>query len=695
MIPCCLCLVTCVLRKTVAFNASPIPFFTQPRPPLRPRPRHHTVVSLIQNNQHFMYSRRITPFYMGNGDSDECGNQQLDDDDEESHPMNRDELMKIPISILLSKLTENDIRIPPTANRKDLVQMILEHYKLQQVQTNRDIKIVQRKVSEDAVRKRLSQTKRGVRRKGDPDPMQDDEEYKYKRRTRTPPPSRFPNGRMGDIRTKSQGQAMKSRREIRRERNDQLGGVWDDAFIPTAKEATRWGMKAVDGATNVAKVTTDDLGRRLMKLKRSRRAIDEDNDGAKVKEADWFYVSKDEDMLSRSRPISNQSKSTSKSNVIRPNSRRKPKKLKRRVSVGENIGEINEIGTGQSGTKKLKRRVSVGEQIGEINEIGTGQSGNKLLALPPTLDGVVYMPDLNQGLKNDEQNGTNPALPIYYQKRGVSSNDWNAHGNYEDDSKRTKTRRPNPRISRQRLNRTSNAKKKVYSVYPEGKDDFDLEEIYGKAAAGAIDSVGEFLADVASGEYGKENKTASWERNSTSTANEQQKESEQIPKRRYWRDRLAERVDLALGVHEDGGYYKSWQDRHDREHEQESEGNDPVSIFYGKQKKRRRSKTVVGPFWEKDGSLKSLLFGRNSDDQQLAFNVSFCVSCKLSILTIVLMLVVHFVKRNFSRKTLASVSSSKRPSKLYLQSSVTYVAGLLAGELCPNPLLSLCWRHLL
>jgi hypothetical protein len=305
------------------------------------------------------------------------------------------------------------------------------------------------------------------------------------------------------------------------------------------------------------------------------------------------------------------------------------------------------------------------------------------------------MPDLNQGLKNDEQNGTNPALPIYYQKRGVSSNDWNAHGNYEDDSKRTKTRRPNPRISRQRLNRTSNAKKKVYSVYPEGKDDFDLEEIYGKAAAGAIDSVGEFLADVASGEYGKENKTASWERNSTSTANEQQKESEQIPKRRYWRDRLAERVDLALGVHEDGGYYKSWQDRHDREHEQESEGNDPVSIFYGKQKKRRRSKTVVGPFWEKDGSLKSLLFGRNSDDQQLAFNVSFCVSCKLSILTIVLMLVVHFVKRNFSRKTLASVSSSKRPSKLYLQSSVTYVAGLLAGELCPNPLLSLCWRHLL
>lgn len=407
---------------------------------------------------------------------------------------------------------------------------------------------------------------------------------------------------------------------MRRERNNQLGGVWDDTFIPTAKEATKWGLKAVDGVTNVAKITTDDLGKRLTRLKRSRRARDEDDDGVKVKEVDWFYVSKDEEVTrlkARPRPRKKKFKRT----VHPPDARRRP--------------------------KKLKRRGRAGEQIEERNEIAIDQNGKKLLALPPTLDGVVYVPDLNQASKpskNKEEIRSIPTLPIYYQQNGSPTNDRNARGNItkdvldEEDSKQTKKRRSSPRTLRQKGDRAS-AKKKVYAVYPQGKDDFDLEEIYGKAAAGAIDSVGEFLADVASGEFGIENKTASSRENPTYTAHQQQQKSERIPKRRYWRDRLAERVDYALGVHEDGGYYKSWQDRYDKEHaqEQECDGNDPVSIFYGNQKKRQRNKKV-GPFWEKDGSLMSLLFGRNSDGQQLAFNVSIHKQfCRLSTSFIILM----------------------------------------------------------
>ena len=69
--------------------------------------------------------------------------------------------------------------------------------------------------------------------------------------------------------------------------------------------------------------------------------------------------------------------------------------------------------------------------------------------------------------------------------------------------------------------------------------------------------------------------------------------------------------------------------------ERESKGNDPILIFYGKrkQKKRRRSK-AVGPFWDEYGSLMSLLFDRNSDGQQSIYcnlvmyvrvNLHFCV----------------------------------------------------------------------
>ena len=177
---------------------------------------------------------------------------------------------------------------------------------------------------------------------------------------------------------------------------------------------------------------------------------------------------------------------------------------------------------------------------------------------------------------------------------------------------------------------SSNSTKKIYSVYPQTNDnnDFmDLQDLYGRATANAIDTVGEFLVDVISGTKSFENGTDVQKKPNvtiaTDTIPQGQPGKSATTRRRYWKDRLAEKVDYALGVHEDGGYYKSWQDQLDRERATESKIRDPVSIFYGNQRKHRQGEKKKGPFWEEDGSLMSLLLGRNPKGQELTFNVSY------------------------------------------------------------------------
>eukprot|EP01083_Nonionella_stella_P205955 749528_1 len=81
---------------------------------------------------------------------------------------------------------------------------------------------------------------------------------------------------------------------------------------------------------------------------------------------------------------------------------------------------------------------------------------------------------------------------------------------------------------------------------------------------------------------------------------------------------MSERVDYALGLHENSKYYKRWEEKLKNEMEVER-GNDPMSIFEGRQKKRRRPKNDI-PFWETEGSFKSLFFGRFTDTEGIVNN---------------------------------------------------------------------------
>jgi hypothetical protein len=78
---------------------------------------------------------------------------------------------------------------------------------------------------------------------------------------------------------------------------------------------------------------------------------------------------------------------------------------------------------------------------------------------------------------------------------------------------------------------------------------------------------------------------------------------------RHWKDRLEERLDSMLGIHENGAFYNKWTQRYAQE-KQEEEGTDAFAVARGRQrKKNHREKFDAKPFWEEDGSLMSLLFG--------------------------------------------------------------------------------------
>ena len=91
-------------------------------------------------------------------------------------------------------------------------------------------------------------------------------------------------------------------------------------------------------------------------------------------------------------------------------------------------------------------------------------------------------------------------------------------------------------------------------------------------------------------------------------------------RRRYWKDRLLERVDNALGLHDDDEKaYMEWEERYNKTNSQRT-NNDPISIFYGRGGHNANMKNK-NPFWEEDGSLMSLLLGRASQ-RSPSFKVS-------------------------------------------------------------------------
>lgn len=338
------------------------------------------------------------------------------------------------------------------------------------------------------------------------------------------------------------------------------------------ESTSRIAMKMGSTAASAAKYAANDFSKRMRRL--AKVVYDFNNvDKNGVREAKWKYVSN----------VDTSKDEYDNVKTKRMHRRASSKSFRRRSSKGD-------IPSDQGVT------IPVEEPRVVIPEI--------LNALPPKLQDVDYIPDLeNEDIPKDSF--------------AVSSSS-NQAANPPASSK------TNDQTSRKK--RLSNDKKKnVYSVYPITEDEkhSDMEDLYGELVVNAIDTVGDFVADITEGKYWT-NRTQSnidSTSNNTSSRSSRGTPSSKSYKRRYWRDRLTEKVDYALGVHEDGKYYKSWQDQLELE-KARGVGSDAVSIFYGRQRKHRGPKKSV-PFWEEDGSLMSLFFGRTPEGRTLTLSKLF------------------------------------------------------------------------
>ena len=187
-----------------------------------------------------------------------------------------------------------------------------------------------------------------------------------------------------------------------------------------------------------------------------------------------------------------------------------------------------------------------------------------------------------------------------------------------------------PSFSRNRTTRSSRSRptppqadrprKRVYSPYNNNNDNtvFDDRDV--------IDRVGEFLADTADkfmwGRYDEDRpKDYSRQRDQPKKPSHRRPASNKRKpsQRKHWKDRLEERLDSMLGLHEEGDFYRKWAEREEKE-KQEQGGNDVFSVAQGRQPKRRQKPIHDKPFWEEEGNLVSLLFGRTKRGGDLFFD---------------------------------------------------------------------------
>ena len=144
--------------------------------------------------------------------------------------------------------------------------------------------------------------------------------------------------------------------------------------------------------------------------------------------------------------------------------------------------------------------------------------------------------------------------------------------------------------------------RRIYSPYgQESASSFDLD---GKDA---LDRFGDFVADRAEELlWGPD--TNAWE-----DKNPQQQKS--VSKARYWKDRIEEQLDYALGLHDDSEPYTSWE-----EMKMGKQGMRSDPKRQGKKSRSGKKRTVRDkPVWEEEGNMVSLLFGRRPTGGQLAF----------------------------------------------------------------------------
>ena len=436
------------------------------------------------------------------------------------------------------------------------------------------------------------------------------------------------------------GRRAMRRRKLRESRNNQVNSLHvEDFLIPNTINISKMAMDSARDVAAKSKRFMSEVGNELNDFiydDDDFRNVDENG----VKEVDWSYVSKDDERdieegrvrkKQRKQRNRNRRTSSSKSSLYDRSTPRQEYSYRTSTSYSDVINSRKRPRQPSSSPETRKEYINnmkqtmVKETTSSSDSSSPTKSENKTAFLLPPSDAKEF--DLNKSndlmKETDIDRDSMREIPI--------------------DQELMKKKNKTTTNRRKRRRNPNDGSKRVYSVYPQQESDNesfdDFQDLYGKVASDAIDSVGNLMVDVIEGKYWNSTQSSNEKsiNNETSTSfpnnnnntnqgheNESKHKSQQS-QRRHWRDRLNEKVDYALGVHEDGEYYKRWGEKLDRDKSFEDVGTDPLSIFNGRQKRDDNIKREVN-FWEEDGSLKSLIFGRIPNGKKLkklSIDVSF------------------------------------------------------------------------
>jgi hypothetical protein len=170
--------------------------------------------------------------------------------------------------------------------------------------------------------------------------------------------------------------------------------------------------------------------------------------------------------------------------------------------------------------------------------------------------------------------------------------------------------------------RSSNTGKKIYSLYTtpttsqqpthtpsssHWEEEEHWEQLYGPIPSNIIHTVGDWITDLAQEDDDDD-----------STSNNNSNNHTHVKK--YWKNRLEEQLDHALGIHEQGKLYNRWT-RTSKQKEMELVDDDArnkgLQVFWNTHnQKRKRRKELHSPyssFWEDDGNILAVLLGKSKN----------------------------------------------------------------------------------
>ena len=280
-------------------------------------------------------------------------------------------------------------------------------------------------------------------------------------------------------------------------------------------------------------------------------------------------------------------------------------------------------------TKRRRRRRSKREPFGndviiEVESMSDNWRNSRRTKMPPSQRRRRPRPttaDYYSGPSSSSSSSRRPSSarrrtrqprPSGYYDPSYSDPTASSSSSYEENNPSQLLLPPSQMAGKKRQrSQNPNEQRKIYSPYVGDESSYGDD---GYRYQDSLDGVGNFMSntmetflwgrpDYSPGPHRKKSGQSSHQKQRRGHAHHPRRSG-------HWKDRMEEQFDYVMGIHPDGKHYKRWSEQ-EYQDEAQATGTDSVSYARGKKSKRRNNsqQQQQQPYWDKEESLLSLLFG--------------------------------------------------------------------------------------